>query len=211
MTQQQLADKADCGVSGLRKVERGERELSQDWRASLSKALDCRPEDLLGGNGPLTTVAEDGPNGTDRTTVNVDQVEIRGPVRIEEGGQSVFQNRGVTAVRAVFGFPTAGFRDIYGAESGSVVIIEVRGDEAAPELPAGQRVLIDTSDVTPSPPGIFIVWDGLAMVVRRVQFLAHSAPPTVRIVPINPAYLPYDRALGEAFIQGRIVGLWRRY
>jgi hypothetical protein len=68
--------------------------------------------------------------------------------------------------------------------------------------------MVDTGDVRPSPPGVFVVWDGLGFVVKRVEFMVHSDPPKVKITSDNPKYTPYERVLGEAYIQGRVLGKW---
>jgi len=83
------------------------------------------------------------------------------------------------------------------------------GDSMEPTLQAGQRVLVDTGDRNPSPPGVFVVWAGLGLVIKRVQMLPQSEPPRVKISPDNLKYDPYERALAEAYIQGRVIGQWR--
>ena len=88
-------------------------------------------------------------------------------------------------------------------------IITVMGDSMEPTLQAGQRVLVDTGDRIPSPPGIFVVWDGLGLVVKRVQALAHTDPMRVKITSDNANYEAYERTLAEAYIQGRVIGQWR--
>jgi hypothetical protein len=88
-------------------------------------------------------------------------------------------------------------------------IITVTGDSMEPTLQPGHRVLVDLGDRKPSPPGIFAVWDGLGLVIKRVQMLPHSEPPRVRLSSDNATYQTYERALEEAFIQGRIIGQWR--
>jgi len=88
-------------------------------------------------------------------------------------------------------------------------IITVMGDSMEPTLQPGQRVLVDTGDRRPSPPGIFVVWDGLGLVVKRVQMLPHSEPVRVKITSDNEKYDPYERTLDEAYIQGRVIGQWR--
>ena len=70
-------------------------------------------------------------------------------------------------------------------------------------------VLVDTADRRPSPPGVFVVWDGLGLVVKRVQLLPHTDPPRVKITSDNQNYEPYERTLDEAYIQGRVIGQWR--
>ena len=95
------------------------------------------------------------------------------------------------------------------APASELRIITVVGDSMEPTLQPGQRLLIDTGDKTPSPPGIFVVWDGLGLVVKRVQVLAHSEPTRVKITSDNTKYETYERTLAEAYIQGRVIGQWR--
>ena len=77
-------------------------------------------------------------------------------------------------------------------------------------LNPGEKVLVDFRDTVASPPGIFVVWDGLGLVLKRVEFLAQSDPPKVRITSDNARYQPYERILEEAYIQGRVIGSWQR-
>ncbi len=91
-----------------------------------------------------------------------------------------------------------------------VIVIEVIGDSMVPALNPGDRVVVDTADRTPSPPGMFVVWDGLGLVVKRVEYIAHSAPPILRLFSDNGHYAPYERSLGEAQIRGRVIAMCRR-
>lgn len=95
------------------------------------------------------------------------------------------------------------------APAAEMRFITVMGDSMEPTLLPGQRVLIDTGDRQPSPPGIFVVWDGLGLVIKRIQMLPHSDPARVKISSDNGKYDPYERSLEEAYIQGRVIGQWR--
>lgn len=88
-------------------------------------------------------------------------------------------------------------------------IITIVGDSMMPDLTPGQKVMVDTGDKMPSPPGIFAVWDGLSVVVKQVEYIAHSEPARVLITSRNHDYKPYERGLDEAYIQGRVVGAWK--
>lgn len=88
-------------------------------------------------------------------------------------------------------------------------IIRVQGDSMTPEIMPGQRLLVDTNDRAPTPPGIFVVFDGFGLVVKRVYGKPFSEPPTVVISSDNEKYPPYERTLEEAHIQGRVIGEWR--
>lgn len=79
-----------------------------------------------------------------------------------------------------------------------------------PELWPGQRVMVDVEDKTPSPPGIFVVWDGLGLVMKYVEVVANSEPLRVRISSAHPAFKPYERNIDEAHINGRVVGVWAK-
>jgi phage repressor protein C with HTH and peptisase S24 domain len=84
------------------------------------------------------------------------------------------------------------------------------GDSNVPSLNPGEKVIVNPADKVPSPPGFFVVWDGLALVLKRVEYVPHSDPPRVRISSDNPRYQPYERTLEEAYIQGRVIGSWQR-
>lgn len=112
-------------------------------------------------------------------------------------------------VVAEWQLPSEVVRYYSSAPADALRFITVLGDSMEPTLQPGQRVLVDTGDRTPTPPGIFVVWDGLGLVVKRVQALAHSDPMRVRITSDNPKYEGYERALTEAYIQGRVIGQWR--
>ena len=105
--------------------------------------------------------------------------------------------------------PSGVVRGYSTAPAAEMRIITVMGDSMEPTLQPGQRVLVDTGDRRPSPPGIFVVWDGLGLVIKRVQMLPHSEPARVKISSDNDKYDPYERTLEEAYIQGRVIGQWR--
>jgi phage repressor protein C with HTH and peptisase S24 domain len=105
--------------------------------------------------------------------------------------------------------PSGMVRHYSTAPASDLRIITVMGDSMEPTLQPGQRVLVDTGDRNPSPPGVFVVWDGLGLVVKRCQVVPHSEPPRVRITSDNPKYDAYERTLSEAYIQGRVIGQWR--
>lgn len=90
-----------------------------------------------------------------------------------------------------------------------LAIIRVAGDSMEPEYQAGDRVLIDTSHRIPSPPGIYVLWDGYGLVLKRLELVpGMEEPRRVRIMSINPAYSAYELTLDEIAINGRVVGKW---
>jgi phage repressor protein C with HTH and peptisase S24 domain len=91
---------------------------------------------------------------------------------------------------------------------GGMIIFKIVGDTMAPTFNPTERVMIDTTDTRPTPGGVFLVWNGNGFGVKRVQYVPHSEPPRVRITADNPKYVSYECLLGEARIQGRVVGKW---
>ena len=75
----------------------------------------------------------------------------------------------------------------------------------APRLLHGDIVMIDTSQRTASPPGIFILHDGLGLVIKQIEPIPNTAPVTLRIFSENTAYGANDRSIEEVHIIGRVV------
>jgi transcriptional regulator with XRE-family HTH domain len=154
-----------------------------------------------------------GVDGTGARALAAKPREITGTLRIEELDVRASAGDGLTGdnekVVAEWQVPTEVVRFYSSAAATDLRFITVMGDSMEPTLQPGQRVLVDTVDRTPTPPGIFVVWDGLGLVVKRVQALAHSDPIRVRISSDNDKYEAYERTLAEAYIQGRVIGQWR--
>ncbi|MBO1080877.1 S24 family peptidase [Roseomonas haemaphysalidis] len=90
-------------------------------------------------------------------------------------------------------------------------IIEVRGDSMEPTLEPGDRVMVDLGDRRPSPPGLFALWDGIGVVVKRLEHIPNSDPPRFRLMSDNTArHNEYERAEDEINIIGRVIWVGRR-
>lgn len=135
-------------------------------------------------------------------TLRIDELDVRA-----SAGDGLVGDAG--KVVAEWRLPSEVVRYYSSAPASALRFITVLGDSMEPTLRPGQRVLVDIGDRIPTPPGIFVVWDGLGLVVKRVQAIAHSEPTRVRITSDNPKYEGYERALTEAYIQGRVIGEWR--
>ena len=73
-----------------------------------------------------------------------------------------------------------------------------------PTLSDGDRIVIDTSHKTPSPHGVYVLWDGTGLVTKRVTVISGD-PPQVRLHSDNKLYPPYDCHADEINIVGRVV------
>jgi phage repressor protein C with HTH and peptisase S24 domain len=83
-------------------------------------------------------------------------------------------------------------------------IMRVEGDSMEPTLLDQDTVIVDLTKKTPSPPGIFVLHDGMGLVAKRVEIVPRSEPLRLRIVSDNSRYAAYDVTVDEANIVGRI-------
>ncbi len=83
-------------------------------------------------------------------------------------------------------------------------IMHVEGDSMMPTLQDGDIVLVDTGRKIPTPPGIFVLNDGMGLVAKRLEHIPNSDPARVNIVSDNNRYAPYERLVDEMNIIGRI-------
>jgi phage repressor protein C with HTH and peptisase S24 domain len=96
-------------------------------------------------------------------------------------------------------------RDRLHAKPEDLRMIFIEGDSMEPTLCSNDMILVDITKKNPSPPGIFVLFDGLGLVTKRLEFLPNSRPPSLRILSDNPQYHPYERSLNEIQIVGRVV------
>lgn len=142
----------------------------------------------------------------DKASVTVPELEVHALAGLgADGNFEITQADAVDAMTGTYSFPAAGFRQAFGANASEVIIAEVLGDSMAPTLYPGQKVMVHLADKSPTPPGIFYIWDGLGLVIKRVELIPGSNPPTVRIKSDNPRYDSYERTVEEAHINGRVI------
>lgn len=87
-----------------------------------------------------------------------------------------------------------------------IVIFEVVGDSMEPRLHEGDRVFVDTRQTNPHPEGIFVLWDGDGIVVKRLQIVPKSNPQRIFIIAENQQYGKREMLLDEIKIIGRVAG-----
>lgn len=107
-------------------------------------------------------------------------------------------------------FPVAWLRHELRARAADLKIISIDGDSMEPVLETGDKVLIDTTRTAPSPPGIFVLHDGLGLVAKQVEYVPNSDPARLVIRSANPRYQDYERTVDEVTIVGRVIWFARR-
>ena len=114
-------------------------------------------------------------------------------------------HEGDEEIKAVWMFPDAVIRHELRARSANLRIITIDGDSMEPLLASGDRVLVDTSQRVPAPPGIFVIWDGLGIVAKRIEHIPTVEPSRIVIKSVNPLYGDYERPTEEVNIIGRVI------
>ncbi|MGE0713968.1 MAG: S24 family peptidase [Alphaproteobacteria bacterium] len=209
LSERQACLRAGLKVDAIRAIRRGQSPRAETL-ARLARVLEMPAQILMDAAGgedvpAVAILAVDGED--DGLCLNVAEIDLRGMAG--DGGGDGVSDPAMRPVTVRWRLPKALVRAQTGTAEAQLRIVAIHGDAMEPDLPSGSRVLVDAADRTPSPPGMFIVWDGLGLAVKRVEHLPFSEPPRVRITADNPRYRPYEVALGEAEIRGRVIGRWK--
>lgn len=219
----EVAGKAVCSQPKLGQLETGETQQPR-YIFELASALGVTVDWLRGVETDLHLVSSDAHSvpcgeesrpGTGARSC-VPEVDVRGGMG--GGGIAIPVNRtdewGNTTVsddiKAQWEIPPDYLRHELRVEAAEARIIEVQGDSMEPTLRPGDRVMVNTGDRRPSPPGVFAVWDGFGVVVKRIEPIPNSDPPTLRLISDNDHHGVYERTMEEVNIIGRVVWFSRR-
>jgi phage repressor protein C with HTH and peptisase S24 domain len=201
---------------GTLRIQKDRNSLSKDTAQKIRAALSRRRIVLdygwlLHGEGEPPTRRFD-PSEPDELSIDDNGQEDDAYVAVKEldvraamgGGSLVDSEKTIGS----WSLPGALIKSQTTAPLSNLTFIQAIGESMAPDFPPGTRVLVDMSDTVPTPPGIFVVWDGMGVVLKRVEFVPHSSPPRIRLSSINPSYSTYERTLDESIIRGRVLGRW---
>ena len=89
-------------------------------------------------------------------------------------------------------------------------VIEVIGDSMSETLHSGDRILVDMSDRNPARPGVFVVWDSDATVVKRLEKIPASDPAILVLISDNKNHRTYEVPAELVNVVGRVVWFARR-
>lgn len=109
-------------------------------------------------------------------------------------------------VLAEWRVPSVVMRSRTPAAATAIKIITVSGDSMEPDLRSGQRVFVDLSDRRPSPPGVFVLWDGVGNTIKQLEVVPYSDPLRVVIKSRNPNYGTVELDAQQLTIHGRVIG-----
>ena len=189
--------------------------LTQEVREALAKELGCEAQELRHRRVPPRKPRSKSQSAEQRVR-SIQSGDIpEGHARIAEidvrasAGPGAI-NEGLEEVKHVWFFPENVIRHELRARTDDLRMITIDGDSMEPLLASGDRIVIDTSQRVPVPPGIFVIWDGMGLVAKRIEHEPNSDPPKVIIKSVNPEYETYEAGADEVHIIGRIIWTSRR-
>ncbi len=109
-------------------------------------------------------------------------------------------------IAAEWSLPPTIMQGVLHATARHIRAFEVIGDSMEPRLFEGDRVFVDLRYTIPSPEGIFALWDGYGLVIKRLQIVMGSEPMRIRVISANSSYAPYEATLDDVRIVGRFAG-----
>ena len=207
--------------------ERGTRTIGQDDAIRYAKAFKVRGANvsaksiLFGDDSGFCSVSEDDLPLTSAVDLDLGRsnkgVILEADVRSGAGGGGVRHSEKVTsdhngntyAAEGVAGewtVPSPVMDGVLRASPQHIRVFEVIGDSMEPRLKSGDRVFVDMRLKYPNPEGIFVLWDGYSIVVKKLQIVRGSDPLRLRVISVNPEYEPYEILSDEVNVIGRFVG-----
>ncbi|MEQ1706513.1 MAG: LexA family transcriptional regulator [Rickettsiales bacterium] len=102
-------------------------------------------------------------------------------------------------------FNAGWIRDNFNVDAASLRIFTIIGDSMEPTICNNDIVLIDTNQTIPSPSGIFIIFDGLGLTAKRLEYVFENDSRNIRIISDNKCYSTYDSSLSDVIIVGRVA------
>jgi phage repressor protein C with HTH and peptisase S24 domain len=198
MSVAELARAAGVNRSFIYDILRGRSQVPNIEKLTrLAAALKVEVEWLLTGKGG---VAGDDPidEGYHNAFVAIQHVGARPAM----GGGAMIETEDTPG--RDFHFRRAWIRDRLKAAPSMLRVMSVQGDSMMPTLIDGDTVLVDMNRRHPAPPGIFVLYDGMGLVAKRLEHIPNSDPPAVRVISDNPLYPAYERTADEIRIIGRI-------
>lgn len=101
--------------------------------------------------------------------------------------------------------PASLFKSRTNAAPEQIRVFAVQESAMTPDFMPGEHVLVDLSNTTPSPPGVFLLSDGLGHIIRQCAYVPHSSPPAIRLVATNEKYDSCTVPLSGTKIIGRVI------
>lgn len=204
LTQAQLGERLGVGQSTVSDLENGGLQSWHVHRDALAKIFGrerafFEPGDVqVGQLPPEVDAAADMPG-----SVAIPEYDVR----LSAGDGFVVDRE---STRRYWSLPRFLVVDRLGLDPGQATVQEVIGDSMEPTLQSGDYVLIDLTDQRIGLPGVFAVWDGDALVCKRLERVPGAEPSEVRLKSDNPLHGEYRVPEDRVRVIGRVRWVTRR-
>jgi phage repressor protein C with HTH and peptisase S24 domain len=196
ITSAELAKKADVKTSFLYDIISGKSSNPSTIKlARVAESLDISLAYLV-GNKDVSQQPRQSTRDADSNYVTVPRITVD---ITADGSRVTSQEHEAEA----YFFRKSWINDHLGVSASDLRMMYVRGDNMEPTLQHNDIVLVDTTKKTPSPPGIFVCFDGLGLTARRLEFVVGEK--RIRLMSDNPQYSTFEREADETVIIGRVV------
>lgn len=111
----------------------------------------------------------------------------------------------------VWRIPRAALYGIPASSISNLAVVTVRGDSMEPDYKPHEKILVDQGDTLIRNDGVYILSNGIDLMVKMVQVLPPgngNMEPSLRIISKNSDYPTYERAFSDVIVNGRVVGKW---
>lgn len=204
LTQKDLGERLGVGQSTVSDLENGGLSSWHIHRDALARIFS-RPRSFF---EPGEGESSDEPENIDINADMPDAVAIpEYDVRLSAGGGFAVDRE---SIRRHWSLPRFLVVERLGLTPNAATVQEVIGDSMEPTLSSGDYVLIDLADQRLGLPGIFAVWDGDALVCKRLERIPGSEPSEVRLKSDNPLHGEYHVAEERVKVIGRVRWVTRR-
>ncbi len=174
-------------------------------REVLARLLGCTPADLWPAE-PVGPGASAGgpPVPAGAPLASIPEIEV-----VAAAGDGALTGEDPPAI-ARWRLPEAMLRHEGGAAPDNLRILRARGDSMEPLVGEGDRLIVDISRRAPATGELAVLWDGLGLVVKRVEAVSGSDPAELRLISANLVYEPYAVPAQDVHMVGKVVWVLRR-
>jgi transcriptional regulator with XRE-family HTH domain len=193
-----LAERANVGRSFVYDILSGRSCNPTSGKiAAIAQELGVSMQYLLSGVHSQAGSAEN--NWTDIATISTLKIESTMNSNIIVS---------VADVSSSYYFTESWIRETLHSTPEYIRNIAISCDSMYPTLKAGDSIMVDIAKKDINPPGIFVIFDGVALKPRRLEMLA---PERILVRADNDKYSSYETALADLHIVGKVVWLGRSF
>lgn len=199
-----LAEAAGVGQTYVRDILAGRSiNPSPDKLGMIAKALGCSLYAISGNKKHIIYNEDVKTNDDDVIYIPEYNIEVSAGV-----GCSIPDMQDASKVWRI---PREVLAGIQATSLSNLAIVTVRGDSMEPDYRPYEKILVDRGDTLIRNDGVYILSNGIDLVVKMVQVLSPEAGqnlPSLRIISKNPDYPAYERPFNDVMVNGRVVGKW---